>query len=345
MGRTGSASCWKTSASELAADGEALRGAPEEAFADRKGFRLADVYEQTINTLTKRPLIGFLANRNVLPKYGFPTDTVELRTALHGRCRGRAGWNCRATCPRPSTSTRRVAEIVAGGRLWTSGGVYRLPERELISRTTRYARLRPLPGRRRAARADLPIVRCMCRPGFRAILRDPEFGFVAERDPERPGLTAPQRCWNGATYVLSLGAEVAHGTWPLASGGSGQPRGRAAGPLVAISDGPGGAGYLICDWCGWGTARAAARSRPSPTSTRSALGTVPARYGCARSRINTRPTCWRSPSAGTPQVPGTPASGARSCTRCSKAPPIGWKSAATTSTAPCTPSPTGDRRS
>ena len=44
---------------------------------DRKGF-LVDCYEKTINTLTKRNLINFLANRNVLPKYGFPTDTVEL---------------------------------------------------------------------------------------------------------------------------------------------------------------------------------------------------------------------------------------------------------------------------
>ena len=41
---------------------------------------LADLYQRTINTLTKRHLISFLANRNVLPKYGFPTDTVELRT-------------------------------------------------------------------------------------------------------------------------------------------------------------------------------------------------------------------------------------------------------------------------
>ena len=50
---------------------------------------LVERYEKTINTLTKRPLIGFLANRNVLPKYGFPTDTVELRTAYTGDPVGR----------------------------------------------------------------------------------------------------------------------------------------------------------------------------------------------------------------------------------------------------------------
>ena len=47
-----------------------------QAVNDRKGIPV-DRYEKTINTLTKRNLLNFLANRNVLPKYGFPTDTVS----------------------------------------------------------------------------------------------------------------------------------------------------------------------------------------------------------------------------------------------------------------------------
>ena len=51
------------------------------AVAEKKlavGSRL----QKTLNTIEKRQLLGFLANKNVLPKYGFPVDTVELRT-LH----------------------------------------------------------------------------------------------------------------------------------------------------------------------------------------------------------------------------------------------------------------------
>jgi hypothetical protein len=33
----------------------------------------------------------------------------------------------------------------------------------------------------------------------------------------------------------------------------------ARGQFVAISEGPGKAGFLICDWCGWGTAAAGKR--------------------------------------------------------------------------------------
>ena len=65
---------------ELAKDVDLFEERRQLAFADRKG-NLVQLYERTINTLTRRPLIGLLANRNVLPKYGFPTDTVELRTA------------------------------------------------------------------------------------------------------------------------------------------------------------------------------------------------------------------------------------------------------------------------
>ena len=89
------------------------------------------VYERTINTLTRQPLIGLLANRNVLPKYGFPTDTVELRTVYSGDPVGRK-LDLSRDLSAAIYEYAPGAEVVAGGRLWTSGGVYRLPERELI---------------------------------------------------------------------------------------------------------------------------------------------------------------------------------------------------------------------
>ena len=98
---------------ELAADVDAFEERRLQAIADRKGY-LVDRYEKTINTLTKANLIGFLANRNVLPKYGFPTDTVELRTAstpIAGRRQARP-------VPGPVLGHLRVrsgAELVAGG--------------------------------------------------------------------------------------------------------------------------------------------------------------------------------------------------------------------------------------
>jgi hypothetical protein len=100
----------------------------EEA-ARARDYRKADLFDRLINTVTRRDLLGFLGNRNVLPKYGFPVDTVELRLGFADRQEA-----SKLELSRDLTTAiyeyAPGAEIVAGGRLWRSGGIYRLPERE-----------------------------------------------------------------------------------------------------------------------------------------------------------------------------------------------------------------------
>ena len=104
-----------------------------EAFAARRSD-LAARFERSIATITRRSLIGYLANRNVLPKYGFPVDTVELRTA---HCDSQVG--ARLELNRDlSVAIHEYApgsELIAGGVLWRSAAIYRLPGRELITRS------------------------------------------------------------------------------------------------------------------------------------------------------------------------------------------------------------------
>ena len=55
----------------------------EEAAKDRKYGR-AGYLEGVKRSMSSRQLIPFLASRNVLPKYGFPVDVVELNLARTG---------------------------------------------------------------------------------------------------------------------------------------------------------------------------------------------------------------------------------------------------------------------
>jgi len=81
----------------------------------------------------------------------------------------------------------------------------------------------------------------------------PEFGFVAETEPSTTTTAPPKRSWNGATYVRSLAAEaIRKATWLTSDGGAVYARSGSRGQLIALSEGPTGAGYLICDWCGAG---------------------------------------------------------------------------------------------
>jgi len=239
---------------ELAADVDAFEERRQQAFAERKG-NLVQLYERTINTLTKRPLIGLLANRNVLPKYGFPTDTVELRTAYSGDPVGRK-LELSRDLSAAIYEYAPGAEVVAGGKLWTSGGVYRLPERALIGNHYVVCQECFL-YRESLAAEDLDPVCPSCGTAQKGTPRGywkPEFGFVALRQVRNPGMVAPQRSWHGATYVLSRGTEEFDDTWELANGGKAAAWAGERGKLIAISEGRNGAGFRICEWCGWGTA-------------------------------------------------------------------------------------------
>ncbi|MEV4296066.1 DEAD/DEAH box helicase [Microbispora rosea] len=223
----------------------------QEAVADKK-FGVAERYQRTINTLTRRNLIGFLANRNVLPKYGFPVDTVELRT-IH--CDSPVGSKLELARDLSSAIYEYApgSEVVAGGILWKSAGVYRLPGRELITRryhVCRYCQYF------RHVDDDLDLVCPACEMPADSLPREyciPEFGFVAERKTSKPSTSPPKTSWNGATLVVKLADDPTPFHWRTPGGMTVRCHSGARGEMIALSEGPAGAGYLICEWCGWAT--------------------------------------------------------------------------------------------
>ncbi|GAB2822110.1 DEAD/DEAH box helicase [Actinocorallia aurea] len=220
---------------------------------DADDFRLADRYKQTLNTLRGRSLIGFLANRNVLPKYGFPVDTVELRTSHTDSDVGHHLELSRDL----SAAIHEYApgsEIVAGGVLWTSAGVHRLPNKELVSK--RFVVCRECNYFQHGL-DELKTVCPACGIKYSAANKPrtyvvPEFGFVAAKKTGRPSTQPPERSWNGATYVLSPPPEGRELLWRLANGGTVTANAGARGELIAISNGRTGSGHMICERCGWG---------------------------------------------------------------------------------------------
>jgi len=235
---------------ELAHDVATFEERRREAFGQRRSD-LAARFERSVNTITRRPLIGFLANRNILPKYGFPVDTVELRTA---HCDSQVGARLELTRDLSVAIHEYApgAEVVAGGVLWRSAGIYRLPGRELITRSYTVC-----PGCQhyREGGDDLEPACTACgRPGDGPVREYcvPEFGFVADPRTGKPGSVPPQRSWNGAVHVVSLGTELAEMRWRAPGGAVAWCHSGTRGRLVSLAEGPGSSGFLICDWCGWG---------------------------------------------------------------------------------------------
>jgi len=227
---------------------EYFEDARKRAFDSRKDS-LAAQFGRVLSTIRKRDLLGFLGSRNILPKYGFPVDVVELRTQTSSNSIGSQLDLARDL----STAVFEYApgsEIVAGGWLWKSAGVYRLPERDLVhgwfaicSQCQFFE----------AQLNELDPVCPSCAANRRAQrYMIPEFGFIAERSPTKPTGSPPQRSWSGGTHFVSSGTAVSPTSlWaPIPPSIVIEASQRAK--LMAVSTGPTDQGYLICDWCGRG---------------------------------------------------------------------------------------------
>ncbi|MBX6387881.1 MAG: DEAD/DEAH box helicase [Frankia sp.] len=229
------------------------------AFEARRD-KLATTYGRVIRTLQERDLIGLLANRNVLPKYGFPVDTVELRVSHSGH---RAANQIELSRDLTTAVYEYApgAEIVAGGLLWRSAGVYRLPNREL--ERLNYTVCTGCGHFRDSIEALDPVCPRCGTPLTGAPRRYtlPIYGFVAERMPGRPGASPPRRSWHGGTHVVSPGEEIEEHKFEAGDGSVVYARAGVRGELVSLNDGPNGSGYLICGWCGYGRPVAAGGGR------------------------------------------------------------------------------------
>lgn len=222
---------------------------------------LAQRYQRVGKTLRERDLLGFLANHNILPKYGFPVDTVELRTNF-GTGKSRGGLlDLSRDLSQAIYEYAPDAEIVAGGHLWTSRGIYRLPHKDLIEYY--YHVCKRCGGFRYGIEsADEKCHYCgeIAQTAVRR-LTIPEFGFVAAPEPAKPGPRPPRRAWSGDVHVLAPPPEVRSYTRPM-SGGSLLVNAGSRGQLIALADGPNKMGYWICDWCGHGSQRLKSPKKP-----------------------------------------------------------------------------------
>jgi hypothetical protein len=233
---------------QLKEDVDTFDGLIQEAVKARK-FGLSKRLDDTLSTITGRELLGYLAARNILPKYGFPVDTVELRTLHAIDPVGRQLELARDL----SYAVYEYApgnEVVAGGKLWTSTGLRKPPGRELDYYSYRVCQSckRFQCGRNLDATEMCPS----CQDAFGATrkLVLPEYGFIASRDTRDVGSAPPERRQHGASYVETSGDEIGVYHWVGSDGLKVTARAGVRAWLAVVSDGIGD-GFQLCEWCGW----------------------------------------------------------------------------------------------
>ena len=247
---------------EVAEDLSLLRQLEEEAAAERN-YRQSDHYQRVAQTVRRRPLLGFLGSRNVLPKYGFPTDVVELRTnhlptPQAGRIELQRDLRIAISEYAPG------GQVVAAKHIWTSGGLNKRPDRDW--QEFHYA-VCPACGRFHHSQTAIegPCTTCGANlygwPKRYGTFVIPEFGFIVGEEPRPSGAARPERFYSSRVYFAdyALPGEADGEAEPPFEEVSGLSSASAQiwqrhsryGQLAVVNSGRLNRGFRICEACGF----------------------------------------------------------------------------------------------
>lgn len=219
----------------------------EAAFAKHKGFE-GDRLKRTLNTLRSTQLLGDLANHNLIPKYGFPVDTVSVRIPPTD---GDVAKNLELSRDLSQAIFEYApgSSIVAGGYLWESTGLVRMKEKELPDVNYRFCDNCDLYEESREEL--LPVCGDCGQPATGQPLKyiQPRFGFVARGGKSKPGDAPPRTRWVGETRIAKPGSVLEIDGIEVLPNVSSQILERTS--LVRLNEGPASSGFRICSFCGF----------------------------------------------------------------------------------------------
>jgi ATP-dependent helicase YprA (DUF1998 family) len=222
----------------------------------QKRYSSARHFKHVAETLRRRDLLGFLCNRGLLPKYGFPVDVVDLRTEHASDEAGRR-LELQRDLRIAISEYAPTGEIIAGGRLWRSRGLHLIPNRALEEYEYAYCRMCGWFALDIAGGGKVPNRCASCSQVLRSrgTFVKPVFGFVADANPGAPGEARPRRSYASRIYFSRYdvpGGEREHVDWlrpdsPIAL----RLRYARYGWLAVINAGPEHRGFRICRTCGY----------------------------------------------------------------------------------------------
>lgn len=240
----------------------------EEAAAERK-YRRADAMQRTRKTVAERRVLDFLAQRGVLPKYGFPVDVVDLDLSRSETAAETIELN--RDLRMAVLEFAPGARVVAANHLWRSTGI-RLPAgKQLpvwawgICDGCGVLRSRMIP-------PDVPPGEEFEEPchhcgsdafasGRRGRYVIPLFGFVGEKDAAEPGETRPPREGFLETYFAEFDGPPPRAEVVELGGAPITVRASRRGWITVFNRGRTGHGFTFCPSCGYATDEPVKRTR------------------------------------------------------------------------------------
>ena len=206
-----------------------------------------------MNTLREKDILSFLSTRNVIPKYGFPVDVVELQISY--QCEEARRLELERDLRIALSEYAPGSQVVAGGKLWTSRYVKKVFSKAwqtfcyaICDHCKNYYTTRKEFEDFKREFTHCPI----CHRSFRTrgVFLKPEFGFVTEgTEPRTPGDKRPERTYS--TRVYYSGQARDESTLNLVQSNVAVTAIPASAGKMAVINEAGGQGFRICNVCGY----------------------------------------------------------------------------------------------
>lgn len=245
---------------ELRSDLTALTEAKNDA-ASREDYRKADELKRVITNILSKNLIGFLSQKNALPKYGFPVDVVNME--IRASTQEANNIDLSRDLQIAISEYAPESQVVANGKLWTGRYVKRVRNRELLKYN--YYSCKCGYFSKSLHIENAPYVRgCpVCGGTIKSgVYVMPDFGFVAEPKPDEPGPTRPKKTYSSRKHFSGVGAITEEKNFTIGKGVV-KLTAKNHGQLTVLNNGK-GRGFLLCSYCGYGAIDKAPSTHKSP---------------------------------------------------------------------------------
>lgn len=175
-----------------------------------------------IKTYTNENIISFLSRANILPKYGFPVDTVNLQI-ISEKDSKKLGIDLSRDLSMAISEYAPGCEVVAAGNLIKSRYIKRVPDRGW--RLYDYIQCPKCSTMNIEIHHDLQdtsLTHCrqcgleLDTASIRTFLI-PEFGFASENKIGKPSLIKPERTFRSAASIANRGNEVHSDSYQIGS--------------------------------------------------------------------------------------------------------------------------------
>ena len=248
---------------EVNDDLEVYRQLEQEAVSE-ENYHASIRYQNVTRTIRGRSILGFMASRNLLPKYGFPTDVVPLKTdhiVLEVASKVQLERDLRIAIAEYAPGS----EVVAAKYIWTSGGLYKQPKKDwpLIH----YA-ICSACGHFHRSTKEVGTTCEICHFSLHTSQHKygtfiiPEFGFVAGDKLHKSGEARPQKLYASRVYFAQYNpphqeeGAISSSTPALVEGLNNEEIQLSSyysrfGKLAVVNAGPSGRGFRICHSCGF----------------------------------------------------------------------------------------------